>query len=127
MVAHEVLAGQDRVLLDPDHRLREVQSGGLEHRRVVAAVGVAAPDVESPARFQHAGQVAEPGVQEAVELRFADEVVGQGPVLGPQLLSVGLAFLGWRTTSSFWWCIVPANEDRPAAMALLLRGSTFTL
>jgi hypothetical protein len=32
-----------------------------------------------------------------------------------------LAFCGWRSTSSFWWCVVPANDDRPAAMALLDR------
>ena len=45
--------------------LREVQAAGLQHRRVVAEVGVTAPDVERPPRHQHAGHVAEPGVRAA--------------------------------------------------------------
>lgn len=40
---------------------------------------------------------------------------------------MGLAFFGWRATSSPWWCDVRWKLDSPAAMALLLRGSTFTL
>jgi hypothetical protein len=41
-------------------------------------------------------------------------------------LPVGLAFSGCRATSSFWWCVF-SNDDSPAAMALLERGSTLTL
>src|SRR5439155_4012069 len=44
VVAHEVLAGQHRVLLHPDHRLGVIQPQGLQDRRVVADVGVTAPE-----------------------------------------------------------------------------------
>jgi len=39
---------------------------------------------------------------------------------------VGCDFSGCRATSSFWWCVC-VNDERPAAMALLLRGSTLML
>jgi hypothetical protein len=42
-------------------------------------------------------------------------------------LQGAVADLGWRTRSSFWWCVTDANERIPDAMALLLRGSTRTL
>ena len=50
--AHEVLAGQHRMLFVPDDRLGEVQACCFQHRWIVAAVGVAAPDVERPSRLQ---------------------------------------------------------------------------
>ena len=75
MIAHEVLSRQDRVLLDPDDGLGEIQSTGFEHRRVVSAVGVSSPNVEGPTREKHAGHVAEPGIQELIELLFSDEIV----------------------------------------------------
>jgi hypothetical protein len=56
MGAHEVLAGQDGMVLVPDNGLAEVQVVSLEDRRILAAVGMAAPDVERPARLLDAGQ-----------------------------------------------------------------------
>src|SRR5690349_19493034 len=55
------------MLLVPDEGLAEVQAALFEYRRVVAHVGVAAPNVEATIGLQHAGEVAEPGKQEAVE------------------------------------------------------------
>src|SRR6516162_6857078 len=66
MVAHEVLACQHWVLLDPDNRLREVQANVFEDRRIVATVGIAAPKVEGPPRLELTRDVAKPSVQEAV-------------------------------------------------------------
>jgi hypothetical protein len=37
-----ILASQHGVLLDPDDRLGEVQARGLQHRRIVAEVRIAA-------------------------------------------------------------------------------------
>jgi len=42
VIAHEVFARENRVPFHPDDRLREVQFTGLQHRRVVGDVGVAA-------------------------------------------------------------------------------------
>jgi len=39
---------------------------------------------------------------------------------------VGCDFSGCRDTSSFWWWVC-VNDERPAAIALFERGSTFTL
>src|SRR5262249_56622284 len=64
-----------------------------ERRRVVAAVAVAAPTVQSAPWLQHAGDVAEPLTEQDPELLVRPEVVGQGPVLGPQLLARGLGLL----------------------------------
>ena len=64
------------MLLHPDDRLGEIQARGLQHRRVVGDVGVAAPDVEPASRHEHAGQVAEPGVEQRVERFVLDEVAG---------------------------------------------------
>ncbi len=40
----------------------------LEERRIVRSIGIFASDVVPPARHQHAGDVAEPGVEQPVEL-----------------------------------------------------------
>src|SRR5262245_22353967 len=72
----EVLASKDRMLLVPDNGLREVQSAGLEDRRVVAEVAVASPNEECPAWQQHPGDVPEPAPKHAVEFLVAHEVVG---------------------------------------------------
>src|SRR5262245_34830605 len=53
VVTHEIFAGEDRVFLDPDDRLRKIEVARLEHRRIVAAVGIAAPNVERAAWRQH--------------------------------------------------------------------------
>jgi hypothetical protein len=65
MVAHEVLAGEHRMFLDPDDGLREVQPALGQRRRIVGAVGVAAPEVESAARLECLGQIAD-GVPSSV-------------------------------------------------------------
>src|SRR6516162_9718309 len=83
--AHEVLAGQDGVLLVPDDTLREVQATRLQHGRVVAQVSVPTPDIEGPAGLQDTREVAKPRMEQAVELLVTDEIIGQGAVLGPQL------------------------------------------
>src|SRR5262245_36279243 len=93
VVAHKILTSEHRVLLDPNNRLAEIEAKLLEYRRIVAAVGVTAPNVESPAGPKHPGQIAEPGTQQGVEFRIRDEVVGQRPVLGTQLLTCRFGFL----------------------------------
>jgi len=55
-----------------------------ERCRIVGTVGVAAPQVEGPARPEHAGDIAEPAAQQQLEGVGRQEVVGQGPVLGPE-------------------------------------------
>src|SRR5262249_37518550 len=76
MVAHVIFAGEDGMFLDPDDRLGEVEPTCLQHRRVVATVGIAAPDIEGTTGYEDTRNVAKPGVQELVELRVGDKVVG---------------------------------------------------
>ena len=115
------------MFLHPDDRLREVQARRLQHRRVVRTVGVAAPDVEATTRHQHAGHVAEPGREQLVERVVGDEVVRQRPVLGPHLLLRRLGLLGMPREVEPLVMLCAGERLRPAAMALLERGSTFTL
>ena len=63
-------------------------------RRVIRAVRIPAPDIEPPAREQDASDIPEPGIQEAIELGIGDEVIGEGPVFGPQLLASRFGLLG---------------------------------
>src|SRR5208282_1946424 len=67
VISHEILPRENGMLLDPDYGLREVQTRGLKHRRIVADVGIASPDIESASWFEHASQVAKPGVQQTIE------------------------------------------------------------
>ena len=90
---HTVFSREHRMLLVLDDRLGEIQPLLLQERWVVRTVRVPAPDVEPPARDQHAGDVAEPGVEQAIELLVRHEVVGQRAVLGSQLLLRRLRFL----------------------------------
>ncbi len=85
VVAHVVLPRQDRVLLHPDDRLREVESRGLQRRRVVRAVRVAAPDVEARPGLHRVGEIPEPRQQHPLEVGLGDEVVQQRPVLRAHL------------------------------------------
>jgi len=94
--AHEVLPRQDRVLLVPDDGLREVQPVPLEHGRVVAAVGVAAPDVEPAAGDQHPRDIAEPRLQEPVERLVGDEVVRQRIIKGVSKIFGEIAIIAER-------------------------------
>src|SRR5712692_7473275 len=82
VIAHEILAGEDRMFLDPNDRLAEVKANGLEHRRVVAAIGVAAPEIKGSSGLEHPRDVAEPGMEQSFDLLIGNEVIGQGPVLG---------------------------------------------
>jgi hypothetical protein len=72
------------VQLVPNDSLAEVQLVLLQKRRVVPKVGVPAPDVEPATGLEHAGHVAEPGIEELVEFLIRDEVVGQRPILRTQ-------------------------------------------
>src|SRR6516164_3375145 len=45
VITHVVLPRQHGVLLDPNDGLREIQAGRLEHRWIVATIGVASPNV----------------------------------------------------------------------------------
>jgi DNA-directed RNA polymerase specialized sigma24 family protein len=82
----------------------------LEERRVVAEVGVAAPDGEAAAGLQHAGQVAEPSVKQRVERLVRDEVVGSVP--GDLRLPARLAS---------WWCMPPASAASMASVCCNIR------
>src|SRR5262245_25633461 len=85
-IPHVVLASQHGMLLHPDDALGEVQALGLQDWRIVAAIAVAAPDVEAAARHEYPRHVAEPSMKKFFELRFGDEVISQRPVLGSQFL-----------------------------------------
>jgi hypothetical protein len=87
VTAHEVLAREVRVLLDPDDRLAGVEPGTGEGGWVVGHVGVAAPDVEGAAGAQDPRGVAVPGREALGELGVADEVALERAVLGAQLAS----------------------------------------
>src|SRR5262249_507361 len=73
------------MVLHPDNRLREVQAARLQNGRVVSAIGIAAPKIKQASRFEHTGDVAEPGMQQAIEFPLGDEVIHQGPVFGTKL------------------------------------------
>ncbi|GIX05003.1 MAG: hypothetical protein KatS3mg114_0872 [Planctomycetaceae bacterium] len=90
------------MLLVPDDRLREVQPVLLEERRVVRTVRVPAPDVEPATGDQHAGDVAEPGIQQPVELVVRHEVLASGRSLARSFFCVGFDFSGCRATSIDW-------------------------
>jgi hypothetical protein len=60
------------MLLVPDDGLAEVKARGLKGGRIVADIGVTAPDVKAAAGLQYTGDVAEPGQQQTVELLVAD-------------------------------------------------------
>src|SRR5262249_39338592 len=80
---HKVLPGQHRVLFVPDNRLAEVEAARLQCRRIVRAVGIAAPDVERPATYEHATDVPEPGQEHPLERLVGYEVVQKWAVLRP--------------------------------------------
>ena len=82
------------MLLVPHDPLAEVETMLLEEGRIVAEVGIAAPHVEPSPRQQHAGDVAEPRIEQPVELFIRDEIVRQGTVFGPQLLPRRLRLAG---------------------------------
>src|SRR3990170_5591047 len=60
MISKKVLPRKDGMLFDPNNRLREIEFGLLEHRRIVTAVAVAAPDVEPPPGLEDPRNVAKP-------------------------------------------------------------------
>src|SRR5207249_1946974 len=67
-VAHEVLPSENRMAFGPNDRLRKVQAVGLQQGREVAEVAVTCPTVEGPTRQEHSSDVAEPGMQESIEI-----------------------------------------------------------
>src|SRR5207302_1766776 len=75
--AHEVFARQYRMLLIPNDALAEIQIVLLQEWRIVAEVGIPAPNVEPATDLQHAGHVSEPGVEQFVKRFGGHEVVGQ--------------------------------------------------
>src|SRR5450631_4363054 len=60
MGAHEVLTGQDRMLLVPDNRLAHIQVVSLQDGRVIGNIRVAAENIKPSARQQYPGHVPEP-------------------------------------------------------------------
>src|SRR5690348_13553422 len=82
------------MLLVPDNRLAEIQSGRLENGWIIGAVGIATPDVKFPYRIENACNVAIPRKQQPVEFFAADKIVGQRPVLGTKLFRRRLRLLG---------------------------------
>src|SRR5262249_18700836 len=93
IATHEVFAGEDGMFLVPDESLRKVQAACLKHRRVVAEVAVAAPNIERATGKEHASEVSKPGIQQTVKLLLGDEVIGQGAVFGPHLGNGGSSLL----------------------------------
>src|SRR6185369_12202044 len=85
MGPHEVLPGQNRPLLVPYDRLRQIQPGLLEGSGVVLQVRVAAPNIEATSRLERGGGSAVPGTQLLVELIGRDEVVRKGTILRAHL------------------------------------------
>ena len=77
VVAHEVLARQDRMLLDPDDRLREIEielfQDGWENR----TIRVATPNVKTAPRLQHAPDIAEPEMQQMLVLVIREVIALQ--------------------------------------------------
>ena len=63
------------MLLVPDDGLREVQPMLLQHRWIVAAVGIATPDIEATTGQQGSGNVSEPIVEQLIKGLIANEVV----------------------------------------------------
>src|SRR5262245_55758404 len=84
VVGHEILSRKQRVYIEPNDGLGEVEAGGLQDRRIVGAICVPTPNVKGASRFQDTGDVAEPGVQQAVKLLLGHEIVDQGAILGTQ-------------------------------------------
>src|SRR5262249_22775387 len=72
--AHEVFSSENWVHFLPDDCLGEIQAAGLQHRRVVAEIGVPSPYVESPAGLEHTRHVSKPSMQTLVELGFRQVV-----------------------------------------------------
>ena len=126
MIAHEILAGQDWMLFDPDDRLREVQ---------LAASSAPAGNWRSwrsRPRYRNRGPVQARVPCCRTRQRAVDQTLhpirNHSPAVGPWRAAsscVGFDFSGMPSQHrSSWWCVAPWNELRPAAMALLLRGST---
>src|SRR5687768_12980961 len=63
VIAHVILSGQNRMLFDPNNRLREMEVSRLEHRRIVAAVAIATPYVKGSSWLQHPCDVPKPGLK----------------------------------------------------------------
>ena len=81
------------MLFIPNDALGEIQLVLFEERRVVAKVRIPTPDVETMARHQHAGNVAEPSVEHFVKRFIGHEVIGERAVLSPHFLPRGLGLL----------------------------------
>jgi hypothetical protein len=89
----------------------------LEERGIVSAVGVSTPDVEATTRVEYPSDVPEPRIEQSIELLVRDEVVGQGTILGPELL-VRWRMLGFAS-------LVIDTKRRSVALSTLefLRGA----
>src|SRR5262249_42591080 len=77
----------------PDEPLRKVQAACLQHRRVVAEVAVAAPNVKATSRQQHASEVSKPSMQQLLEFLFGNEIIAERSVLSPHLGNGGAGLL----------------------------------
>ena len=101
----------------------------LQDRRVVAAVGVAAPDVEAAARLQARGPCCRTRRRAARRTPRRDtKSLASGRSLARSFLLRRLGLLGMPSEVELLVMRRALERaDRPAAMALLVRGSTFTL
>jgi len=86
------------VFLDPDDGLGKVEFVCFEHRWIISTVGVTAPNVEGPARPEHARQIAEPGMQSLAKLFLRQVIVNQGAILGAEFF-----------VSAFGFCRMPSQ------------------
>ena len=100
---HEILASQNRMHFVPDDCLAEIQAMLFEERWLVAAVGIAAPNVEATAWNKHSSDVAKPSVEQTIELVIRNEIICKRSSLGSHCLL---------------WCI-DGGCCRRAALALL--------
>src|SRR5688500_17008555 len=91
---HKIFSGQNWMLFVPHDSLTEVKAMFLQERRIVAEIRVATPDIERTTGCQHPGHIPKPGIEQPVELFVGDKVIGQGAILGAQLLLGWLGFAG---------------------------------
>ncbi len=77
------------MLLVPDDGLREVQTVLGKERRIVSAICIATPDIETSAGHQHASNVAEPSIKQSIELFIAHKVIRKRSILRAKLLVGG--------------------------------------
>jgi hypothetical protein len=67
-VSKEIFPSEDRMTFGPNDRLRKVQAVGLQEGWEIAEIAVTRPTIEGPAWQQDSSDIAEPGMQESIEV-----------------------------------------------------------